>query len=107
MNGKPSRDPALLQGSWKFQGNELLLQSPQKGTARFSLTLDEKAVPKAFQLTGIEPAAERPGWMLYAREGTALRIAFFDNLEGRPDSFEPRGPRSKPELVVLILTPKK
>src|SRR5262245_8961930 len=51
MNGKTSRDPALLQGQWQFQGNELLLRSPQKGTVRFALKLDLEARPKAFQVT--------------------------------------------------------
>jgi uncharacterized protein (TIGR03067 family) len=107
MNGKERRDPSLLEGNWKFQGNELILQSPQKGTARFALKLDAQNDPKAFHLTSIAPAEERSGWMLFSREGNTLKIAFHDNLEGRPEGFEPRGPRSEPELVVVTLSPKK
>ncbi len=45
--------------------------------------------------------------MLFLRETNTLKIAFYDNLQGRPESFEPRGPRSEPELVVVTLSPKK
>ncbi len=107
LNGKERRDPSLLESNWRFQGNELILQLPQKGTARFALELDGKAGPKAFHLTSIEPGEERSGWMLYSREGATLRIAFHDNLDGRPESFEPRGPSSTPELIVVTLSPKK
>ena len=107
MNGKESHDASLLDGTWTFQGNELVLQSPQKGKVRFTLKMDSKAKPKAFHVTSVEPANEGSGWMLFSREGDSLRIAFYDNLKGRPESFEPRGPRSKPELIVLILSPKK
>ena len=107
MNTKESRDAALLAGTWSFKGNELVLQSPQKGKARFTLKLDSGAKPKAFQLTAVEPANEASGWMLFSREGDSLKIAFFDNLQGRPESFEPRSPRAEPELIVVTLAPKK
>src|SRR6478752_2303272 len=32
MNGKETHDRALLEGNWKFQANELILESRQKGT---------------------------------------------------------------------------
>ena len=106
-NGKDSGDRSLLQGNWKFQGSELVLYSPQKGSARFALTLDPKSDPKAFHLTGIEPAHSGSGWMLFSRDTNTLRIAFHDNLQGRPEGFEPRQPRAEPELVVVTLAPKK
>ena len=107
MNGKESRDASLLEGNWTFKGNELILQSRQKGKVRFTLKMEAKAEPKAFHLTSVEPANEGSGWMLFSREGESLKIAFYDNLEGRPESFEPRGPRSEPELIVVTLSPKK
>jgi len=107
MNGKESSDPSLLEATWRFQGNQLLLQSPQKGKARFTLKLDARAELKAFHLTSVEPANAASGWMLFSREGDHLKIALYDNLKGRPDSFEPRGPRSEPELIVVTLSPKK
>jgi uncharacterized protein (TIGR03067 family) len=107
MNGKESRDASLLEGTWTFKGNELVLQSRQKGKVRFTLKMDSKAAPKAFHLTAVEPANEASGWMLFSREGDSLKIAFHDNLKGRPESFEPRGPRSELELIVVTLSPKK
>ena len=106
MNGKESHDPALMQGQWQFQSNELLLRSPQKGTVRFALKLDPEARPKAFQVTAIEPPNSGSGWMLFARENNTLKIAFNDNLQGRPSGFE-SPERSEPELIVLILVPRK
>jgi uncharacterized protein (TIGR03067 family) len=105
MNGAERGDRSLLQGQWQFQGNELVLISPDKGTARFAIQLDSKT--NAFHLTSIEPANVASGWMLFAREGTTLKIAFHDNLEGRPAGFEPLEPCAKPELVVVTLAPKK
>jgi len=107
MNGKESRDPSLLEATWSFQGNELVLQSPQKGKVRFTLKRDAKAEPKAFHLTSVEPANEASGWMLFSREGDRLKIAFYDNLQGRPESFEPHALRAEPELIVVTLAPKK
>jgi len=105
MNGKPGGDASLLAGIWTFRGDELNLESPQKGKARFGIKLDGKA--KAFQLTPVEPATESSGWMLFSREGANLKVAFYDNLEERPESFEARDPRAKPVLVVVTLSPKK
>jgi len=107
MNGKASRDRSLLEGNWKFQGSELILQSPQEGTVRFSLKIDAKAQPKAFHLTSIEPENAGSGWMLFSRDGNTLKIAFYDNLQGRPASFEALGAGAEPELVVVVLSQKK
>src|ERR1043165_3982292 len=97
MNGKETRDRALLEGNWKFQGSELTLESRQKGTVRFTIQIDEKAKPKAFHITSVEPSNSGSGWMLFSREANTLKIAFYDNLEGRPEGFEPMTPRSEPE----------
>src|SRR6185369_1615833 len=107
MNGKETRDASLLEANWTFKGNELNLKSPQKGNARFTLKLDPKAAPRAFQLTPLEPATEASGWMLFSREAANLKIAFHDNLQDRPESFEPRDPHAEPELIVVTLSPKK
>ena len=107
VDGKASGDRSLLEGQWTFQGSELVLRSPQKGNARFALQLDSKADPKAFQLTAIEPANSGSGWMLFARGSNTLKLAFHDNLEGRPVGFEPRQPKTKAALVVVTLAPKK
>jgi uncharacterized protein (TIGR03067 family) len=107
MNGKVRADRSLLEAHWIFQGNELVLQLPEKGTVRFAVNLDAKAEPKAFHLTSIEPVNSGSGWMLFKREGDKLKIAYHDNLEGRPERFEPSQPHAKPELVVVTLERKK
>ncbi len=107
MNGEPTHATSLLEGRWTFQGDELILQSPQKGKVRATLTMDTTAGSKAFHVTPVEPATERSGWMLYSSEGPNLKIAFYDNFQGRPESFETRDPRAEPELVVVTLAPKK
>lgn len=107
MNGEETHEASLLEGNWTFKGNELILQSPQKGKVRATLAMEATAKPKAFQVTPVEPATEKSGWMLFSREGANLKIAFYDNLDGRPESFEPRDAQAEPELVVVTLSPKK
>jgi uncharacterized protein (TIGR03067 family) len=107
MNGRKCDQAFLLEGNWTFKGNELILQSPQKGKVRATLNMDATAKPKAFQVTPVEPATEKSGWMLFSREGANLKIAFYDNLNGRPESFDPRDPQAEPELIVVTLSPKK
>lgn len=107
MNGRECNEAFLLEGNWTFKDNELILQSPQKGKVRATVSVDTTARPKAFQVTPVEPATEKSGWMLFSREGANLKIAFFDNLNGRPESFEPRDPRAEPELIVVTLSPTK
>ena len=107
MNGRECDQAFLLEGHWTFKGNELILQSPQKGKVRATLAMDATSRPQAFQVTPVEPATEKSGWMLFSREGANLKIAFYDNLNGRPESFEPRDPRAEPELIVVTLSPKK
>lgn len=107
MNGEESGDPGLLQGHWRFQGSELVLYSPGKGSTRFAVRPDPKAEPKAFHVSALAPANAGTGWMLFAREGSALKIAFHDNLgSGRPTGFAPR-PAPAPKLVVVILVAKQ
>ncbi len=45
--------------------------------------------------------------MLFSSEGPNLKIAFYDNFQGRPKDFETRDPHAEPELVVVTLAPKK
>ncbi len=104
MNGRESRDPVLLEGKWTFEGSALTMQSPQKGTVQFKLKIDAAAEPKAIYLMPVQPVKGGTGWMLFSREGEILKLAFNDNLEGRPAGFEPREPGTKPELIVLTLS---
>ena len=104
MNGREARDPTLLEGKWTFEGNALTLQSPQKGTVQFKLKIDAAAEPKAIYLMPVQPISGGTGWMLFSRDGEILKLAFYDNLQGRPEKFEPRETDAKPELIVLTLS---
>jgi uncharacterized protein (TIGR03067 family) len=107
MNGRENNDPSLVGGNWMFKGNELILHSPQKGTVQFTLKLDPNSEPRALHLTAVQPVSGGSGWMLFAREGNSLKIAFHDNLEGRPAGFTPRDPAAKPPLIVVTLSPHR
>jgi uncharacterized protein (TIGR03067 family) len=106
MNGRENNDPSLVGGNWIFKGSELILHSPQKGTVQFTLKLDPNSDPRAFHLTAVQPVSGGSGWMLFARERNSLKIAFHDNLAGRPASFTPREPGAKPPLIVVTLSPQ-
>ncbi len=103
VNGKESGERDLREGHWKFLGNELTLETVTKGTGRFMIRIDAKADPEAFEVTALDPVGAGPGWMLFRREGKTLKIAFNDNLQGRPVGFEPTLPPTKPALVVVTL----
>ena len=107
VNGRPDGDDSLLGGIWVFKGSELTMQSPKKGKGRFKIKLDVTGQTKAFHLSPLAPPTEVSGWMLFAREGENLKLAFFDNLSGRPTGFEPVEGRPKPVLVVVTLTPER
>ncbi len=107
MNGQESRDPVLLEGKWTFEGSALTMQSPQKGTVQFKLKIDASTQPMAIYLIPVQPIQGGRGWMIFSCEGETLKLAYFDNLEGRPRTFEPRESGAKPELIVLTLSPAK
>ncbi len=53
-------------------------------------------------MTPLDPPEERPLWIIWARQGDELRLAFYDGVDRRPEDF---GPRRK--LVVLTLVPAR
>ena len=87
-----------------FEGSALTMQSPQKGTAQFKLKIDVTTQPMAIYLIPVQPIQGGRGWMIFSREGENLKLAFHDNLEGRPIGFEIRDTRAEPELIVLTLS---
>ena len=101
LNGALFEDPKIVGATWSFRDNELLMEPRNGEKGRYTVRLDKGAAPKALYATPVQPPGERAGWMIYAREGARLRIAFMDNLEGRPTGFEPQR-----KLVVVTLVPK-
>jgi len=101
VGGEVRGDEDLTGSTWTFRGNELVLESRAGKTQRYTITLDASANPRAFRVTPLPPTSERPGWMIYSTERGQLRIAFRDNLEGRPTGWQ--GDR---KLTVVTLVPK-
>lgn len=100
FEGAPSVDNKLLNGRWSFANDELAIEQANGEKLRYSVRI-EPGYPATFTVTPIAAANERGGWMIYAREGSRLRIAFFDNLETRPTGFEPQR-----KLAVVTLLPR-
>jgi len=101
FGGEVRGDDELTGSTWTFRGNELVLQSRAGKTQRYTVAPEASANPKAFRVTPLPPTSERPGWMIYSVEREQLRIAFRDNLEGRPSGWQ--GDR---KLTVVTLVPK-
>jgi uncharacterized protein (TIGR03067 family) len=101
MNGQFRDDPKLTRSTWIFRENELTMTNGEGQTARFALRTDAGA-SGSLRLDPIPPSQERGGWMIFARQGEQLTLAFGENLEGRPDGFSPA-----PKKLVLKLAPRR
>lgn len=93
-------DHQMVGSVWVFQGTTLHAQIPQKGNAQYRITPDSNTSPKALKLTPVGSPAEAGGWMIFSRQHDRLKLAFFDNLQGRPQGFQPQQ-----NLAVLTLVP--
>jgi uncharacterized protein (TIGR03067 family) len=98
MNGMARVDGKVLNATWTFRGNELVVQTANGERLRAALSFEASAVPSAFRVTPAHPSTERPLWIIWARRGDELRLAFYDGVDRRPEDFGPR-----PKLVVLTL----
>jgi len=101
MNGEPRTDGKVLNATWTFRGIELVVQTARGERLRSALSFDATANPPALHMTPLSPTGgQRPLWMIWARRGDELDVAFYDGIDQRPEDF---GPRRK--LVVLTLVP--
>ena len=101
LNGEPRAEGKLLNSTWTFKGDELVLQPAVGARTRWSLSYDLGAEPPALRATPVDAApGERPLWMILSRAPGELHLAFYDGLDQRPESFSPRS-----KLVVLRLVP--
>ena len=101
MNGEPRTDGKVLNATWTFRGTELVVQTARGERLRSALSFDATANPPALHMTPLSPTGgQRPLWMIWARRGDELDVAFYDGIDQRPEDF---GPRRK--LVVLTLVP--
>lgn len=102
MDGVLRSDEKLAGATWTFRNTELVMEARNGEKQRFTVTMEPGSVPKAFRIAPVPPSSERGGWMIYEREGDRLRVAFMDNLDGRPAGFEPR---RKQVVATLIAMP--
>jgi uncharacterized protein (TIGR03067 family) len=102
FEGVPRAEKKLLNATWTFRGSELLAQNANGERFRAALSFDSTAQPPAVYVVPIDDAQQRPLWMIWARQGNELRVAFFDGVDARPVDF---GPQRK--LVVLTLVPAR
>jgi uncharacterized protein (TIGR03067 family) len=100
MNGERRTEAKVLNATWTFRGDELVVQTAGGERLRASLSLDATANPPALRVTPIAPSRERPLWMIWAYRGSELDVAYYDGVDQRPEDFGPR-----PKLVVLTLVP--
>ena len=102
FEGAPRAEQKLLNATWTFRGSELLAQSANGERFRATLSFDSTTQPPAMYVVPIDDPQQRPVWMIWARQGNELRVAFYDGIDGRPVDF---GPQRK--LAVLTLVPAR
>ena len=100
LNGELRTERKLLNSTWTFRGDELVLQQAGGARSRWAPSFVPASEPSAFRATPLDALRERPVWMILSRQGDEMRLAFYDGLDQRPEDF---GPRRK--LVVLTLVP--
>jgi hypothetical protein len=93
-NGKPREDPELSGSIWTFEPPRLIIQDGAGKTTTYSYGVEEGAIGL------ITPKGEE-GWIKLAPDAEGLRLAFFDDLKGKPESLEPKP--GDPLLVVVRL----
>ena len=100
MNGERRTEAKVLNATWTFREDELVVQTAGGERLRASLSLDATANPPALRVAPVAPSRERPLWMIWAYRGSELDVAYYDGIDQRPEDFGPR-----PKLVVLMLVP--
>jgi len=92
-NGKPREDPEISGSIWTFELPRLIIKDGAGKTTTYSCGVEDG------YLALITPAGEE-GWIKFDRDAEGLRLAFFDDLKGKPKSFDPQ---PGPLLVVVRL----
>jgi uncharacterized protein (TIGR03067 family) len=100
MNGERRTEAKVLNATWTFRGDELVVQAVSGERLRASLSLHATTNPPALRVTPLAPAREQPLWMIWTRRSSELDVAYYDGVDQRPEDFGPR-----PKLVVLTLVP--
>lgn len=96
-NGEPREDEEITGSVWSFDPPRLTIREANGRETTYNF------VPDGGYLEVMTPFGEQ-GWMKYELSGTSLRVAFYDNLKGKPASFDPEPGRKDPLLVVVHFT---
>ena len=65
----------MLNATWTFRGDELVMQPAGGVRSRWALTFDPTAEPPVFRATPLDAPGERPVWMILSRRDDELRLA--------------------------------
>jgi hypothetical protein len=95
-NGQPRQDDEISGSTWTFDPPRLIMRDGNGHETVYNFNEDEGYI-SVMTPTGQE------GWMKFELDGDGLRVAFFDGLAGKPESFEPVPGRRDPLLVVVRL----
>lgn len=97
-NGKPRDDEEILGSVWDFELPHLLVRDGTGHETSYNCAIEDGYLV-------LTPAGGEEGWAKYELNAQGLRIAFFDGLQGKPESFEPRPGGEDPLLVVVQFVP--
>jgi uncharacterized protein (TIGR03067 family) len=104
-NGMRMTDPEISDALWTFKGYQLVIQSPGGSSSRYTFEKveDEKGTALRLESNGSNHGPSEQGWMSYEFGERELKLAFFDGLGARPDSFTPVDGKANPMLMLVIL----
>lgn len=94
-NGKPRTDDEISGSTWTFDLPRLVVRDGRGHETTYNCAADGDYL-------AVTTPDGKEGWMKYALDDDGLRIAFFDNLEGKPSGFD-AAPNASPLLVVVRL----
>ena len=89
-NGKAIDDEEILGSIWSFAPPRLLVHDGKGNDTAYDYVID-----------GDYLVLQGKGSMKYELGPKGLRVAFFDDLQGKPESFEPRPGSGDPLLIVV------
>jgi hypothetical protein len=97
-NGQPRQDAEISGSTWTFDPPRLIMHD---GTGHETVYNYNE---EAGYISVMTPSGQE-GWMKFELGDGGLRVAFFDGLSGKPESFDPVPGRKDPLLIVVRLVP--
>jgi uncharacterized protein (TIGR03067 family) len=94
-NGKPRTDDEISGSTWTFDLPRLVVHDGRGHETTYNCAVQDDYLE-------VTTPDGKDGWMKFALDDDGLRIAFFDNLQGKPSGFE-AAPDGNPLLVLVRL----